>query len=244
MFTKKNMKNIKIFILSLLLVFSFKAQAQKNDGIIAAVAGLAMIGSAIAINEQMKEMAELRATEWLLDAHPEFSSFSLKTLEFDAKKGKDASAVSVVTYKIQLFTPSDKPKLDGKKYILFAFLSDGWVNQNGIDFSKFMWHLIDETEWIKMMTAYVKVSSDEKNTEKIITTLKSGKVVNNGVKIGSKLELPFYSLEGDMYLVTDYSNMMKLIFNEKSLGIYLKQTNNLVQIGRGDIIEIHNFLLN
>lgn len=115
------MKNIKIITLCLLLSFSFKFQAQKNDGVVAAVAGIAAIGSAIAINAQMKEMAELEATEWLLDAHPEFTSFSLKTLDFDAKKAKDASGVSVVTYKIQLFTPSDNPELNGKRFVLFAY---------------------------------------------------------------------------------------------------------------------------
>lgn len=43
--------------------------------------------------------------------------------------------------------------------------------------------------------------------------------------------------------MTDYSDIMKILYNEKSLGIYLKKTKNLVQIGRGDIIEIHNFLV-
>lgn len=238
------MKNIKILTLCLCLLFSFKSQAQKNNGVIAAVAGLAAIGGAIAINSQMKELAELKATEWVLYQHPNFTSFSLKTLDFDAKKKKDASAVSIVTYKIQLFEPSDKPELNGKKYVLFAFLSDGWINSYGLDFSKFMWHLVDEKEWISMMTSYVKVSSDEKNIEVIKNTLREGKIVNKGVKVKSKLVLPFYKLEGDMYVVTDYSDMMKIIYNERSLGIYLKQTRNLVQIGRDDIIEIHEFLLN
>jgi len=237
------MKKIKIFTLCLCILFSFKSQAQKNNGIAAAAAGLAIIGSAIAINSQMKELAELKATEWVLDKHPEFTSFSLKTLDFEAKKKKDASAVSIVTYKIQLFSPSDKPDLNGKKYVLFAFLSDGWVNSYGLDFSKFMWHLVDEEEWINMMTSYVKVSSDEKDIEVIKKTLKEGKVVNRGVKVKSKLVLPFYKLEGDMYVVSDYSEMMKIIYNEKSLGIYLKQTRNLVQIGRGDIIDIHDYLV-
>jgi hypothetical protein len=237
------MKNIKIITLSFLLLFSFKSHTQKNNGVVAAVAGIAAIGSAISINAQMKEMAELKATEWLLTEHPEFTSFSLKTLDFDAKKSKDASAVSIVTYKIQLFEPSNKPELNGEKYVLFAFLSHGWVNQGGMDFSKFMWHLVDEKEWLNMMTSYVKVSSEEKNTETIKKTLKEGKIVNKGVRVRSKLVLPFYRLEGDMYVVTDYSDMMKLLYNENSLGIYLKRTRNLVQIGRGDIIEIHDFLV-
>tara|TARA_B100000809_G_C15018366_1_gene487518 strand:- start:244 stop:960 length:717 start_codon:yes stop_codon:yes gene_type:complete len=237
------MKKIKILSLCLCLLFSFKSQAQNDNGIIAAVAGIAAIGSAIAINAQMKEMAELEATEWILNEHPEFTSFSLKTLDFDAKKKKDASAVSIVTYKVQLFEPSDNPELNGKKYVLFAFLSHGWVSQNGLDFNKFMWHLVDETEWLSMMTSYVKVSSSERNIEIIKKTLKEGKIVNKGVKVKSKLVLPFYKLEGDMYVVTDYSDMMKLLYNERSLGIYLKETRNLVQIGRGDIIEIHDFLV-
>tara|TARA_B110000208_G_scaffold70162_1_gene90506 strand:+ start:86 stop:802 length:717 start_codon:yes stop_codon:yes gene_type:complete len=237
------MKKIKIITLSVLLTFSLKTNAQKNDGIIAAVAGIAAIGSAIAINSQMKEMAELKATEWLLTEHPEFTSFSLKTLDFDAKKKKDASSVSIVTYKIQLFKPSNKPDLNGKKYVLFAFLSHGWVSQNGLDFNKFMWHLVDEKEWINMMTSYIKVASDEKSIENINKVLKEGKVVNRGVKVKGKLVIPFYKLEGDMYVVTDYSEMMKLLYNEKSLGIFLKETRNLVQIGRGDIIEIHDFLV-
>jgi len=83
----------------------------------------------------------------------------------------------------------------------------------------------------------------KKNDVTILEKLKEGKIINKGVKVGRKMTIPFYKLEGDMYLVTDYSEMMKLLYNEKSLGIYLKRTRNLVQIGRGDIIKIHDFLL-
>jgi len=55
------------------------------------------------------------------------------------------------------------------------------------------------------------------------------------------MEVPFYKISGDMYVVTDYSNEMKFIYNERSLGIFLKDTGDLVQIGRGSIIEIHDF---
>lgn len=235
------MKKVFLLFLVAIILTPSKVNSQNNNGVAVAVAGIAAIGSAIAINAQMKEMAELKATEWLLHAHPEFTSFSLKTLDFDAKKAKDASGVSVVTYKIQLFTPSDKPDLNGKKFVLFAYLSDGWVNQYGLDFSKFMWDLIDKEEWLNMMTAYSKVASEEKNETTIKDALIQGKVVNKGIK--GKIDVPFYKLEGDMYVVTDYSDSMKLLYNERSLGIYLKKTRNLVQIGRGDIIEIHDYLL-
>lgn len=44
-----------------------------------------------------------------------------------------------------------------------------------------------------------------------------------------------------MYLSIDYSPQMKFIYNEKSLGIFLKETMNLVQIGRSDLIKIHEY---
>ncbi len=151
------------------------------------------------------------------------------------------SSTSVITYKIQEFTPANKPELNGKKQVLFGFTSQGWINQYGIDFNKVKWFLIDSKEWMNMMVSYVKVSSSENDEETLKKTLKDGKVVNKGVKVKSKLVIPFYKLKGDMYVVTDYSNDLKLVYNERSLGIFLKETKNLVQMGRGDIIDIHNF---
>ena len=92
-----------------------------------------------------------------------------------------------------------------------------------------------------MMISYVKVSSIENDANTLKNILKEEKVVNKGVKVKSKLVIPFYKLTGDMYVVTDYSEKIKLIYNERSLGIFLKGTSDLVQIGRGNIVEIHDF---
>lgn len=238
------MKNIFYLILAVLLIIPSNSESQnRGDGVVAAVAGLAAIGSAIAMNSHLKEMAELRATEWVIENHPEFSSFSLKLLDFNAKKGKDKSNVNVVTYKLQLFTPKPDAELDGKKYILFNFLSRGWANQHGVDYTKFKFHLVDKEEWIKMMISYVKSSSQEKDENSIQKTLRAGKVVNKGVKVSGKLKIPFFKLEEDMYVVSDYSSLMKLLYNERSLGVFLKDTNDLIQMGRDDIIKIHDYLL-
>ena len=235
---------MKITTLSLVLFLLIipKSKAQ-DEGLIGAALGVAAIGTAIVAVDQMKEQAELNATEWLLNHHPEMNSFSLKTLSFDGKKAKDMSSVTVITYKIQEFQVQDKPELDGKKYILFGFTSYGWANEMGVDLNRIIWHLIDSEEWINMMVAYVKTASEEKDESKIRELLKSGKIVNKGIRESSNLTIPFYRMDGDMYTVTDYSDMMKLIYNERSLGIYLKETENLVQIGRGDIIDIHEFFI-
>lgn len=133
------------------------------------------------------------------------------------------------------------PELNGKKQVLFGFTSPGWISDYGIDFNKVSWFLIDDVEWMHMMVAYVKVASEEKNEATLKANLKEGKIVNRGVKLGSRLAIPFFKLSGDMYVVTDYSERLKLLYNERSLGIFLKETRDLVQIGRGDIIDIHDF---
>lgn len=192
----------------------------------------------------MKERAELTATEWVLTNNSELTSFSLKTLDFNGKKLKDMSSTSVITFKIQEFTPKDNPVLDGKKNVLLGFTSHGWINEYGIDFDKIKWFQIDSSEWINMMTSYTRVASGQWANQNIEKTLENGKIVNKGVKLKNKIAIPFYKLTGDMYVVTDYSKEMKFIYNEKSLGIFLKETQNLVQINRGSLIEIHEFFFN
>ncbi|WP_299524877.1 hypothetical protein [uncultured Lutibacter sp.] len=236
------MKRIILLLVIVSILIPKQATAQKDGAAIAAVAGgLLAIGAGIAAVKQMQEQAELTATQWVLANQPAMTSFSLKTLDFEGKKLKDMSSVSVILFNIQEFKPMDKPELDGKKQVLFGFTSRGWINDQGIDFSKVNWMLIDSPEWLKMMTSYVKVASGQVNESHIKEALIAGKIVNKGVKGKGDLDIPFYKLGGDMYVVTDYSDEMKFIYNERSLGIFLKETRDLVQIGRSEIIKIHDF---
>jgi hypothetical protein len=236
------MKKLTILLIIITLLVPKQSKAQNNGAAIAAVGGLLAIGVGIAVVEDMKERAELTATQWVLENHPELNSFSLKTLDFNGKKTKDMSATSVISFKIQEFSPTDNPKLDGKKQVLLAFTSYGWISDQGIDFNKVQWYLIDDTEWLNMMVAYAKVASKEKNDTVLKEVLANGVVVNRGIKAKGKSEIPFFKLEGDMYLVSDYSPDMKLVYNEKTLGIFLKKTANLVQMGRTAVIDTHEFL--
>ena len=236
------MKKILFLLIVIIYLTPRNLKAQNDGAAVAAVAGgLLAIGSGIAAVEKMKEQAELNATEWFLTNHPKYTKFSLRTLDFDGKKFKDISSTSLITFKIREFDIiGDEPKL-GKKLVLFGFTSFGWINEYGIDFDKVKWFLIDRNEWMKMMTAYSKVASGEKNEETIREALKNGKVVNRGIKTKKGEDIDFYKIDGDMYLVTEYSPEMKFIYNERSLGIFLNETMNLIQIGRGDLIKIHEF---
>jgi hypothetical protein len=237
------MKKLTIALIIITLFIPKQSNAQNNNAAaaVAVGAGLLAIGAGIVAVENMKESAELTATQWVLANHPELNSFSLKTLDFNGKKAKDMSATSVISFKIQEFSPTDNPTLDGKKQVLLAFTSYGWISDQGIDFNKVQWYLIDSTEWLNMMVAYVKVASKEKSDTILKEALTNGVVVNKALKPKGGKDIPFFKLEGDMYLVTDYSSEMKLIYNEKTLGIFLKNTRNLVQMGRDAVINTHEF---
>lgn len=236
------MKRISIIILLLILIAPINSKAQNNGAAAAAavVGGIVAIGAGIASMEEIKENAELKASQWILANHSEFSSFSLTTLDFDGKKSSDVSSASIISFKFQEFTPQDNPDLE-KKYVLLAFTSYGWISEYGIDYNKVNWYLVDGKEWMNMMTAYTKVASKEKTETIIKDKLMKGIVDNRGIRVDSKIEIPFYKLEGDMYLVTDYSNEFKLVYNEKSLGIYIKKTGDLVQMSRSSLLDIHKY---
>ena len=226
---RKIMKKLFIVLLGIALLTPKQINAQNNGAAIAAaVVGVAAIG-AIASIEEMEERTE-------------FKSFNLETFDFNGKKLKDMSSTSVISFKIQEFTPKMDPTLDGKKYVLFCFTSYGWVNDQGIDFNKLNWFLVDDAEWMKMMIAYTKVSSEEKDEAKLEAILRAGVIDNKGVKVKGKMKLPFYNLTGDAYLATDYNEDVKFIYNEKSLCVFLKKTKNLVQMRKKTIIETHTFL--
>jgi len=237
------MKKLLLFFTLFVTLLPKHAHSQNNGAAAVALAtGIVALGAGIAAIEDLKERTELTATQWILANHPEMTAFSLKTLDFDGKKARDMSNTSVISFKVQEFTPKDEVVLDGKKQVLFAFTSYGWINDQGIDFSKVNWYLVDSEEWMKMMIAYAKVSSIEKNESALKQILTNGMIVNRGIRVKSKLEVPFFKLEGDMYLAVDYSNEMKLVYNERSLGIFIKKTGDLLQMRRGNVIDIHEFL--
>ena len=242
------MRKILILILIGIYLIPQNLQAQKNDAAIAAgVGALVAIGAGIAAVEQMKEQVELRATEYVLNEYPDLNRFLLKTLDFDGRKLTDMSSVSVITFKLREFDILKHVREDEvifkNKMVLFAFTSNGWINEYGVNFSKIRWHLVTVDEWLNMMTSYSKLASGEEDEVVIKKALQEGGIVKKGIRAPkSKDNINFYRIEGDMYLVTDYSDEFKFVYNERSFGMYLKKTKDLVQIGRMDLARIHDFI--
>ena len=237
------MKKLFTFLLVTAMLIPSNAKSQNNDGAAAAAAGILAIGAGIAAIEQLKEQLEQKAVEEVLTAYPNLINFELKTGSLKGTKMKDLSSVGIVTFEIKDIDTSDK-------YVLFAFLSNGWSNQFGVDYSKLKWKLFTRNEWNKLMQAYIKTAS---KIEISIEDVASSKIVNKGVQQNKKFIIEFSKIKGDVYYTSDYSDEFKIVFNERSLGLYLKQSNpdefrrggprgDLVQIRRNSIIRAHSFL--
>ena len=237
------MKKLFTVVLVAAMLIPSSTKSQNNDGAAAAAAGILAIGAGIAAIEQLKEQLEQKAVEEVLTAYPNLINFELKTGSLKGTKMKDLSSVGIVTFEIKDIDTSDK-------YVLFAFLSNGWSNQFGVDYSKLKWKLFTRNEWNKLMQAYIKTAS---KIEISIEDVASSKIVNKGVQQNKKFIIEFSKIKGDVYYTSDYSDEFKIVFNERSLGLYLKQSNpdefrrggprgDLVQIRRNSIIRAHSFL--
>jgi hypothetical protein len=172
------------------------------------------------------------AVEQVLTAYPYLVNFELKTGSLKGTKLKDLSSVGVITFEI---TDRDS----GEKYVLFAFTSQGWANEYGVDFSRLMWKNFTLDKWNKLMQNYIQTAS---GVELTMDEVAQSKIVNTGVKQGSKFILKFDKIGGDVYLTSDYSDEFKIVFNERSMGLYLKATRDLVQVRRKAIIKAHEHL--
>ena len=237
------MKKLFTVVLVAAMLIPSSAKSHNNEAAAAAAAGILAIGAGIAAIEQLKEQLEQKAVEEVLTAYPNLINFELKTGSLKGTKMKDLSSVGIVTFEIKDIDTSNK-------YVLFAFLSNGWSNQFGVDYSKLKWKLFTRNEWNKLMQAYIKTAS---KIEISIEDVASSKIVNKGVQQNKKFIIEFSKIKGDVYYTSDYSDEFKIVFNERSLGLYLKQSNpdefrrggprgELVQIRRNSIIRAHSFL--
>ena len=204
-----------IFFLNFILPKNLLAQNNNETAAAAGVAAIAGIASAIAAVEQIKESLELTATEYVLENFPEFKQFELKTLDLNGKKMKDMSSVSVITFTIQGITNDKNKFIPSKdKKVLVAFTSRGWFNDYGLDYSKIFWEIYDKKEFENILVAFAKLAGPEQNEEFVREVVSTKLLSKSG--FGSPAKLKFYKMDGDMYLVNDYSNKFKFVYNEKS----------------------------
>ena len=226
------MKKIILLFVSIALLFPSKTYSQKGEAAAAAAGVLVGIGAGIAAIEMLKEQLELGAVEYALNNYPDIVDFELKTKSLGGVKMKDISSVSIVTFELENLKTNER-------FIMFAFTSNGWFNEFGVDYSLLSWKRFDVEEWNNLMKSYIETASKQTID---INDVAQSKIVNKGVKKNRDWLVSFDKLKGDVYYTSNFSEEFKLVFNEKSLGLYLKETSDLVQIARGALIKAHEFL--
>jgi hypothetical protein len=283
----RNLNIARSVVLSLTLLISLSdshAQSNKGEAAALAVGAIAAIGAAAIEVHLFLEMLETQALNHVMAAHPEMESFRLKVLDLDGKKMSDIGAMSVLTFRI---TQLDKQTgEEQQRSVLMMFTSNGWMNQNGIDFRFVSWKMLSRDEWNDMFVSFVQLNTPVKVDRDILGYPKSEKIKSKNYNPKDSLHyclqddcyeiipgmlqsivqsdftrkgmsaltvdsygypvealtLPFFVLKNDDYLVADYSDEFKLFANEKSMGLFLKNTNESLQLQRTLVSKIHTFL--
>jgi hypothetical protein len=225
------MKKLIMMAVVLLLLFPKNIKAQ-DDGVVAAATGLLAIGSAIVATQQIKESLELRAVEYVLREKSDFIDFDLSTNSLNGVKANDLSNVGVVTYEII-------NNVNNQSLLLFAFTSEGWWNEHGVDYSKILWKFFDRKSYAGLLAKYLTLAVGEGVSEMDVAT---GMFLKNGFKKNNEDVLKFNKMDGDSYLVSDYSEDFKIVYNERAMGLFLKETYDLLQLNSRTVIRNHEFL--
>lgn len=281
------MSEIRKVYLLVLLTLSMSLTAQKNQGNAAvagaAVAGALAIGAAAFEMNQIIEMWELTATEYVLETNPEATEFTLKLNRpfVGSIKWSDVSNISILSFNIK-YSVFDEFKR-AKREVLLMFMDDGYMTEYGINVTKVTWKVINRDEWNNMLDAYVQLATgidvidfgqayihepvrkknyDKTNPNHIYTvnrdmdtnyfektkqflSLANGiSFDNSGLYDGSGYHkiAAFNRISGDAYLINDFSDQFKIVYNERSLGLFIKETNKLVQLRRSVLNEITSFI--
>tara|TARA_B110000444_G_C18681347_1_gene519896 strand:+ start:20 stop:889 length:870 start_codon:yes stop_codon:yes gene_type:complete len=90
---------------------------------------------------------------------------------------------------------------------------------------------------------YNKLSyiQDTDKTSEFIGNLKFTKL---GWKLKKKTIYPFYQMDGDDYIIKDYSESLKIFTNENALGLFLKDEKKQMLIKFSIVNKIHKYLNN
>lgn len=147
------------FLFTVLIIANAQAQAGKT----ALIAGGAAIIAGVAIYasvEQVHEGLEQQATEWFLANHPDERLFRLKIKSVSGTKLSDLSNVSCMLYTVHTYHPETRKIKD--KFILLGFHSLGWINENGVNFQKISYYLINRSQWEEFIKLWVETVSPVK----------------------------------------------------------------------------------
>lgn len=220
----------KIFII--ILVFKIQILFAQVDKVLDFAAGAAVAGVVASLTlEDYSNQFQQEAVEYFIANHPEIKHFDLsKSTLFASKNSFNTSAAS--------FEISDYDNT--KRYVLFAFTSQGWINEFGINTNKVNWQIFNQGEWNKLIKAYLDSVSKNFILEELII---KGKLTDKGLKIDNRYIMQFpLNLKNNYYSINEYNENIKVVFNRKDINLFLSETGELVRIKQKTIIRLHEFI--
>ena len=264
------MKKIVLVVLTICLFFPKNLSAQKGEGVAVAAGLIAGIAATAIAVEQLKEELELFASEYIIENY-DIKAFELKINGLsDKAKNSDPSTVSVLSFNISPIDYQYGNDLASERIALLVFFDSGWRNENGIDITKVKFAPFNKAKWNNLLGGYIGLASGVKIENSKVPVYKKSRNSESSAKItvdnedyeptgeyknfkyiaierkgivnSNSVILPFKKITGDTYFMEDFSEEYKLIFNERSLGLYLKSVGRLVQIKRSLVDDITDFL--
>lgn len=284
------MKRFFIFLILTSFFLPNQAFCQNRGGLTtaAAIVGItALIGTGIYEYNQYVELLEHNAAEYYLSKYPS-EKFKLSLVLREGAAFKDLSNVSVLNFIVEDYDLT-QPESHPTKKLLSFFLSEGWANEYGIDFTRVIPKEWNKDEWTRFYLEYISVASGVSVTDatqipaysevsyneydsfvgnKFTAPVDRGthgvylpfihnlgyvglgsnvvamdlglhKVLSDGRKV---LFLPFSSgAEESLYLVKQFNDDFKIVYNEGNMGIFLTETSDLVEMKREWLNKITNF---
>lgn len=282
------MRKIILFLLLITFIFPKKSISQNNDNaaLFGALAGVAAVAAAVEAN---KETLESFASNYVLSELPNYKEFRLKVIGWGGGGKRLSDNGRVLLFPFALTELENTLETSNRK-LLLLFATPGWMNEYGVDITKFRWELWDASKWNRLLSVFSNLNSpsnvpivsnlipkyDKSNTgikTSIFKNMKKGKddlyIMNKrdnlyysyyrdldkpsiniselyftkaGWKHKKKIIYPFYSLDGDDYLVNDFSETLRVFSNEKALGIFLKNEKNQMLLQYQIVNKIHIFI--
>lgn len=253
---------MKILICILLFLSSFSQTINAQNNNTAAVAGaLTLIGTGLLMEYEInsyRESFERNIVQWIM-TNKNFDNkveFDLDLIKWEITKKEDFNNVSVMGFK---YFQDYK-----KKEVILAVCSPGWINQFGVNYSKIKVIEIDKTRWDSIFKAFLNLSqrNDIKTplllesipvessnflSKKITTTTEKienlESIDQNAINFPSG-KYRFQQLGGNTHVVQDFDKDFMIDFNEGSINLFIKGTNELVKVKRSFLLEVNKIFYN
>ena len=181
------MKKYITLILCLASLLNANAQKKKDVAAGAAVAVGGIIAAKIIV-EQMKELVEQSATEWVLDnwEYKDGDIIEVKLFEWEMKSIGDLSGARSIVFKV-------KQNEEPEKILLFI-LSPNWWNEYGIVFTKVKPLIIDKEKWGNIMFKLCQIALVENSkftfeSKEMITGVFKRKIQGNANEINTPFDM-------------------------------------------------------